>query len=761
MSISVKIDEIIARRKGTGSFAGQGMVDKVREKKAYYQSLLEALNDYQTKRAVVMKNIQEKSGVYYSLTASDPNFEDNITNASAESAINKIHVALRELDSLEKRFDRDTVNISAIGRARQGKSRLLQSITGVGNAIIPADSGTDCTGAKSVVCNEKCETYAIIRFYTEAELVSNVQKYLDKLQYNYSIGSVARIKDIPMTDIESLELSSSLDSYRDWLSKYVNNWSVYTQNLGREIKVGKDDIRKYVAQYLEDGTKVYDYLSVKEVEIHTPFEYEDAGKIMLVDTIGLGDTAIGLEDKMVDTLINDSDAAILLRRPDPKGDNIKEEDNALYDMLDKKMSGRDLSSWLFYVVNTYAENKRISDEFLVKLNAKREKHALKAAFVKQIDCASKDAVEQELIIPVLQLLSENLISIDNGLMKLANQKLEDVYTEVYELNSKLANLVNNGLLQSIDGGDKFDELFKKHFKLVLGSSFKMLNRKYIDRNKPHEEFKLAIHVVLKNIKAFLPTEEELVAELISGTSGENFRDVYNHNADELRSKIRDEFDNVCGNIIVQLQEGILTEVIDEFYEAGLMKNIPLMGNVGDNKIEWFKCLTAEKTVEGSYLRASFNEILNYRLQIEGLMKFEVHCALDCLQQYEVEFSPEGKLPQLGEEVQKLSKSDQAKVIHQTLAGLIPVFAEDLNKRVNEKLLIIPNNSFNALIRKVRDRLFYQDEGEMRLKEFYRANCISIWHDEFAQLSQKNEASSTLNDISSSLKGYTNKSAYLL
>ena len=758
MSISVKIDEIIARRKGTGSFAGQGMVDKVREKKAYYQSLLEALNDYQTKRAVVMKNIQEKSGVYYSLTASDPNFEDNITNASAESAINKVHVALRELDSLEKRFDRDTVNISAIGRARQGKSRLLQSITGVGNAIIPADSGTDCTGAKSVVCNEKCETYAIIRFYTEAELVSNVQKYLDKLQYNYSIGSVARIKDIPMTDIESLELSSSLDSYRDWLSKYVNNWSVYTQNLGREIKVGKDDIRKYVAQYLEDGTKVYDYLSVKEVEIHTPFEYEDAGKIMLVDTIGLGDTAIGLEDKMVDTLINDSDAAILLRRPEKLGDGIREEDNALYDMLDKKMAGRDLSKWLFYVLNTYVENKRNSDEFLVKLNAKREKHALKAAFVKQIDCASKDAVEQELIIPVLQSLSENLISIDNGLMKLANQKLEDVYNEVYELNSKLANLVNNGLLQSIEGGDLFDVLFED--KLELGASLRKLNRKYIDRNKRHEELELAIKDVLKNIKNYLPTEEELEKALFNGGKIEHLDVVYNSYADELRSKIRDEFDNVCDNIIVQLQEGILTEVIDEFYEAGLMKNIPLMGNVGDNKIEWFKCLTEEKTIEGSFLRASFDEILNYRLHIEGLMKFKVHCALDCLQEMMVEDAPEGQLPRLRNEVQRMVPTDQAKVILQTLAGRVPVFAKDLINSIAE-LLIIPNNSFNALIRKVRDRLFYQKEGNRRLKEFYRANCISIWHDEFAQISQQNEASSTLNGITSSLKGYTNKSAYLL
>lgn len=758
MSISAKIDEIIARRKGTGIWAGQGMVDKVREKKAFYQSLLEALTNYQTKRAVVMKNIQEKSGVYYSLTANDPNFEDNITEASAEDVISKVHEALRELDSLEKRFDRDTVNISAVGRAGQGKSRLLQSITGVDNAIIPAADGSDCTGAKSVVCNEKCDTYAVIKFYKDAELIAIVQKYLDKLHCDFHVGSVDSIKTISLDAIRSRDLSSSEDSCLDWLTKYVKNWSSYVSNLGKEIKVGKDEIRKYVAQYLEDGTKVFDYLSVKEVEIHTPFVYEEAGKIMLVDTVGLGDTAIGLEDKMVDTLINDSDAAILLRRPDSKRDGIRSEDNALYDMLRSKMVGRDLSSWLFYVINTYKDNKANSDNIYEKLVAKRANGSIQAAFIKQIDCASKEDVEQNLIVPVLQTLSENLLSIDSGLMSLANKKLEDIFTEVFELNSKLGKLVNNGLLQSIEGGDLFDRLFED--ELTLGSSLRDLNRRYIDRNKRNEELESAIKAVLKDIRTLLPTEDILEHALFDGKKTEHPDVVYNNYADEFRSKIRDKFDSVCDNIIIQLQDSILNEVISEFYESGLMRNIPLMSTSNGNKIEWFKCLTEEKTVEGSYMRESFDEILNYRLHIEGLMKFKVHCALDCLQEKVVEDSPEGKLPRLSHEIQDMTIPDKAKVIHQTLAGLIPQFAQALIGSVDE-LLIIPNNSFNALIRKVRDRLFYQKEGERRLKEFYRANCVAIWHDEFAQISQHNEASNTLSDITTCLKDYTNKSAYLL
>ena len=44
---------------------------------------------------------------------------------------------LETLTKLKNRFARDTLNIGVVGRARQGKSRLLQSLTGLSAAEIP------------------------------------------------------------------------------------------------------------------------------------------------------------------------------------------------------------------------------------------------------------------------------------------------------------------------------------------------------------------------------------------------------------------------------------------------------------------------------------------------------------------------------------------------------------------------------------------------------------------------------------------------
>ena len=75
---------------------------------------------------------------------------------------------------------------------------------------------------------------------------------------------------------------------------------------------------------------------------------------MLVDTIGLGDTSLDLEKKMLDTLVNDSDAAIVVRKADAQRDGIRNEDDQLYDMLAEALGNSGLEYWLFYAINACA-----------------------------------------------------------------------------------------------------------------------------------------------------------------------------------------------------------------------------------------------------------------------------------------------------------------------------------------------------------------------------------------------------------------------
>jgi hypothetical protein len=66
------------------------------------------------------------------------------------SAIQRsIDAELTTLNSLKSRFSRQTLNIGVVGRARQGKSRLLQSLTGLSKAEIPDGDDQHCTGVRS------------------------------------------------------------------------------------------------------------------------------------------------------------------------------------------------------------------------------------------------------------------------------------------------------------------------------------------------------------------------------------------------------------------------------------------------------------------------------------------------------------------------------------------------------------------------------------------------------------------------------------
>jgi hypothetical protein len=69
---------------------------------------------------------------------------------------------------LKNRFSRDTLNIGVIGRARQGKSRLLQSLTGLSAAEIPDGDRQHCTGVRSTIHHSNSvDTYGEVWFHTE------------------------------------------------------------------------------------------------------------------------------------------------------------------------------------------------------------------------------------------------------------------------------------------------------------------------------------------------------------------------------------------------------------------------------------------------------------------------------------------------------------------------------------------------------------------------------------------------------------------
>ena len=126
--------------------------------------------------------IQEKRSELLELNL-DPNCKSKLENINFAPILEKIESELITIKELQTRFSRKTLNIGVLGMARQGKSRLLQTLTGLSNSEIPDGGNQHCTGVRSDIHHqENITTYAKVLFHTEKSFLQEViEPYYHKL----------------------------------------------------------------------------------------------------------------------------------------------------------------------------------------------------------------------------------------------------------------------------------------------------------------------------------------------------------------------------------------------------------------------------------------------------------------------------------------------------------------------------------------------------------------------------------------------------
>lgn len=754
MSIKKRTQNIIDHRKGLGIYEGKGRLSVIEGQYAFFNRVKQTIIEYEDFRKSVLSQINSKNGEYYKLSIEDPTFEERVKKADSSQALLCINNSLEYCNYLKQRFGRDTINISVIGRARQGKSRLLQSISGVDNSIIPADNAGDCTGAKSEICNSEGAVHAQIDFYTEQELVGHIQTYLDHLHINRNLGNSSQIPSLEndlKVVLQRNDLTAKEQSWLDHLTKFVGHYEEYSRFLGT-TKDEKDPakIRLYVAQYDINNNPTFVYLAVKQARIFTEFPYKDAGNIVLVDTIGLGDTALGIREKMLETLKNDSDAAILVRLPAATGDGIREEDNEIYDLIASKMGTDTLDKWLFYVLNVCDKlgNKKSGES----MSGAIEKKKLHLAKVLKVDCGNEDSVKEDLLIPILEYLSNNLDAVDSNLMKKANVVFENSYIAYFDLCSKVGAVLSGSLIKNSKADALFDNLWKSD--LQFGRRLNELESKYKKPQKCQIIYD-EISKIVRNLYSSCPEKEEIQEKLESGIQGGQAQAVYVTSASTMRASLIERFEEINHNVISSLQEDIKNEIINILRSdnGGRLNHVYLSGvSTSEENITWLKAFVEEKLKDHDIVKNALQNIIDYRLNIEGLLEYRVNCALSCLDPFSDDFARVEILP-------SLSYEKQAELIEHSLLSTITLIGERILNNIDD-ILIIPYNSFYARVRKLHDRLFYLDDG-IALKEVYRENKVSIWHDEFSAIVEKQLAYGSWSEINENLNALRDKRSFCI
>ena len=515
MAIKDQIDRILVKRKKKA--------EELRERKALLLKIRSNLESFRGLYSEAWGIPDDELRGQYSDVFARLSDMANVGTADAPVALEEeIETEVRRLEEGIRRFSRDYISIATIGKERQGKSRFLQAVGNLDDQIIPAYASTSCTGATSIIYNrpemKKDTVEATITFRKKEQFLAMVREYIDRIDPGY-------LKDRSFTfaDVNSNSMLTALKKTVDkdpgnadkrvalgHLSKIVGHFSEISNLFGQEPYTtdNKKEIEQLVAQNngvgLDEQTpenpriEYYKYLAVERAEIYCPF-YEDCGDLVLVDTIGILDTKIGIEEAMLNTVDRECDAAIVVTMPDS---DMQQPDIDLYNMLRERFAKRDIRKWLFYLSNKNKARNNPADLFVKKAN-----EIFDVAFCRDIDCTDKDQVRDEFMIPLLNTLLANLDDIDRVYLEDLEQTERRARKDYQEFLSKLPSMKNFdvGIQQGLSASKKGKACYEK-LSADLVNSVVYWGK---EKDEPNSTLWNEVQQILDDLDEMVPDAESL------------------------------------------------------------------------------------------------------------------------------------------------------------------------------------------------------------------------------------------------------------
>jgi hypothetical protein len=251
------------------------LAEKIQGVEANLRSLASALHHLEGDRNYLLTKVDDESVC------------ERLQSIDCTAVHKSITDELQALERLKVRFCRDTLNIGVVGRARQGKSRLLQSLTGLTAAEIPDGDRQHCTGVRSTIHHQpNVNTYGEVWFHSEWSFLKEViSPYYEKLRLGNQPLTIEEFVRNPLPSLpQDLPGYAEPGAMYEHLTKYHTHLEKY-RHLLRESsprRISRDEIREYVAQDTPDGQRVFfNYLAVREVKIICNFPNADVGQIAL------------------------------------------------------------------------------------------------------------------------------------------------------------------------------------------------------------------------------------------------------------------------------------------------------------------------------------------------------------------------------------------------------------------------------------------------------------------------------------------------
>ncbi len=650
----------------------------------------------------------------------------NLKEIDCSLILRNIESELIALGQLKARFSRKTLNIGVVGRAGQGKSRLLQSLSGLTTSEIPTGDRQHCTGVRSTIYhNPSIDTYGEVWFHTERTFLQEViAPYYDKLYLGAKPFNLEEFATKPFPYLPSnLSQQAECGAMYEHLRRYHTNLEKY-RHLFHEPsprRIPKSQIREYIAQDDASGNRVYfNYLAVREAKVFCTFPNSDVGQIALIDMPGLGDTGLGDEERLIKTLGQDVDIVLFVRMPRPPREYWADVDVKLYDIASSALTELPLKLWSFLVLNRTDNNSLITDNSLYcqdLANTRLEKHLDVVDHI-IANCADVEEVNQHILERVLNYLAREMSALDAQYATSTQDRLIQLQKTVSSELEKAQKA-----LERVTGRDNWFPLFVTLFDQLwenLTTGLEALLRELKkQRDSQDADFKQQVENTIKACRenTGIPTEAEINRKR---DSVGGYPNAYYEYLNEVRSHLSQHFlalDEGLKRGLDRVKSQVAQVLIEQGHLGGLTE---IRGSEFLKKIA---SLIPKEIVEHqpSELQRGFQTLAEFELLYRGLIQHRIRQHLDDLTPDEttLQLSPSPT----AQEVLNCLKSLQAEAVYNC-------------ERALDDLLAEPSQAGFAIVEEFMDRVLRAKEVKNEWRIFLEEIRHDVWPNEFEQLGER-------------------------
>ncbi|MEL7240996.1 MAG: dynamin family protein [Cyanobacteria bacterium J06573_2] len=635
---------------------------------------------------------------------------------------------LNSLEKLYYRCSRKTINIAVVGYARQGKSRLLQSLTGVSSQVIPDGAEGYCTGTLSKIVHQPGlhKASAKVHFYSPAEFCLQVlapyYKTLGLGKKSITVEEFARTPP-PALPIDKKDSEFDKARYGHLRRDYYSNIKKYRHLLkSPTIEVGEDKIPQYVTQDAidENGDKIVNYLAVKEVEISCSFPHEDIGKISLLDLPGLGDTNLIEAERLIKILSEEADLILFVRRPEANA-VWGEAHLKLYQIARHALGNFSLANCSFMILNRTKNAAEGGDNGYrcQKLQAELKETPIRVAKCIIADCSDAQEAFTEVLEPILDYLVENVESIEKDYRRECDQQLDAVRQSINTQLDKASLALN----RYGDGDLLFEQLFATFWHKLTNELEKLLTDLKNNQHSLDKEFEAKVKDAIKRCRtdAIIPTTCQEIAERrhLFGS----YNTAYNELLHEIRTNFLANFKSLDKamqlslesrkNLVVLILKAHLGE-LEKFEEVDFLKVIYnlLPDNANNLKLGFQKLYDFDISNAGRVIRLLRVNIDKLNPDNNPLFTLE---KINQIQENNTEFYIE---EQILNNLEKLYKE-----------------AVDTSEQALNQILCEPSTDAYFMLEEFVDTVLRSKNVQLEWRLFLRKESGKVWS-EFRQIEQR-------------------------